>query len=174
MKAPGNSRCWISASDNGTERWPHSKRSVYRRFAITTYGQEVGRLRHIRHRLLSGEVLEHELQNADSFTAAGHRREQRSAAILVDHLDCLGGERPAVRRPDQGHALRSLLPLQTPFPAGVAQSDQRLPAEVGDQEADLAGIDRLRQRAGEHIGRATGGAAATAASNEFRFNDCRL
>jgi hypothetical protein len=35
----------------------------------------------------------------------------------------------------------------------VAQSDQRLPAEVGDQEADLAGIDRLRQRAGEHIGR---------------------
>jgi hypothetical protein len=35
----------------------------------------------------------------------------------------------------------------------VAQSDQRPPAEVGDQEADLAGIDRLRQRVGEHIDR---------------------
>ena len=29
VKAPGNSRCWISAAnDNGTERCPHSKRSV--------------------------------------------------------------------------------------------------------------------------------------------------
>jgi len=58
-----------------------------------------------------------------------------------------------VRRSDQWNALRSLLPLQAPFPAGVAQSNQRLPTEVGDQKADLASIDRLRQRAGEHIGR---------------------
>jgi hypothetical protein len=35
----------------------------------------------------------------------------------------------------------------------VAQSDQRLPAEVGDQEADLAGTDRFRQRGCEHIDR---------------------
>jgi hypothetical protein len=35
----------------------------------------------------------------------------------------------------------------------VAQSNQRLPTEVGDQEADLAGIDRFRQRGGEHIDR---------------------
>jgi hypothetical protein len=38
----------------------------------------------------------------------------------------------------------------------VAQADQRLPAEVSDQEADLAGIDRLGQRAGQHIGRRDG------------------
>jgi len=38
----------------------------------------------------------------------------------------------------------------------VAQADQRLPTEVGDQEAHLAGIDRLGQRAGEHIGRRDG------------------
>jgi hypothetical protein len=46
----------------------------------------------------------------------------------------------------------------------VAQSDQRAPTEVGDQEADLAGTDRLRQRAG---------AASTAASNAFKFNGDR-
>ena len=41
VKEPGNSRCWISAaSDNGTERCPHSKRSVYRRFAMTTYAKK--------------------------------------------------------------------------------------------------------------------------------------
>ena len=41
VKAPGNSRCWISAAnDNGTERCPHSKRSVYRRFAMTTYAKK--------------------------------------------------------------------------------------------------------------------------------------
>jgi hypothetical protein len=35
----------------------------------------------------------------------------------------------------------------------VAQSNQRPPAEIGDQEAHLAGTDRLRQRAGQHIDR---------------------
>ena len=37
VKEPGSRRCWISAaSDSGTERWPHSKRSVNRRLAMTT------------------------------------------------------------------------------------------------------------------------------------------
>jgi hypothetical protein len=35
----------------------------------------------------------------------------------------------------------------------VAQSNQRPPTEVGDQEADLEGTDRLGQRGGEHINR---------------------
>jgi hypothetical protein len=35
----------------------------------------------------------------------------------------------------------------------VAEPDQRLSTEVSDQEADLAGIDRLRQRGGENINR---------------------
>src|SRR5207248_3814323 len=88
-------------------------------------------------------------------TAAGHRREQASAANLRDHLDRLGGQRPPLRRPNQWDPLRSLLPLQPqwPRPARVAQSDQRAATEVGDQEADLAGTDGFRQRGGEHIDR---------------------
>src|SRR5207248_8376471 len=101
------------------------------------------RLSDIGHRLLSREVIQQELQHADRFTTAGHRREQPSAAILADHLDGLSSKRPPLWRPNQWHAFRSLLPLQAPFPAGVAESNQRLPAEVGDQEADLAGIVRL-------------------------------
>ena len=53
--------------------------------------QEVRRQSHIGHRLLNREVLQPQLQNTDRFTAAGHRREQASAAILDDHLDGLGG-----------------------------------------------------------------------------------
>src|SRR5437016_13913582 len=48
--------------------------------------QEVRRLSDIGHRLLSREVIKQKLQNADRFTAAGHRREQPSAAVLVAHL----------------------------------------------------------------------------------------
>jgi hypothetical protein len=36
----------------------------------------------------------------------------------------------------------------------VAQSDQRLPAEVGDQKADLARADRFSQRGGQDVDRA--------------------
>jgi hypothetical protein len=37
VNAPGGSRRWISAERvNGVVRWPHSNRSVWRRFAITT------------------------------------------------------------------------------------------------------------------------------------------
>jgi hypothetical protein len=46
-------------------------------------------------RLLDREVVQPQLQNADRLTPAGHRREHASAAILDDHLDGLGGERPA-------------------------------------------------------------------------------
>src|SRR6478609_4033753 len=51
--------------------------------------QEVRRLSDIGHRLFGRELIQQELENADRFTAAGHGREQPSAAILVDHLDSL-------------------------------------------------------------------------------------
>ena len=117
--------------------------------------QEVRRQSHVGHRLLNREVVQPQLQNTDRFTAAGHRREQPSASILDHHLDGLSGQRPPLRRPNQRHPLRSLLPLQPqcPLPARVAKSDQRPPTEVGDQETDLAGADRFRQRGGEHVDR---------------------
>jgi hypothetical protein len=35
----------------------------------------------------------------------------------------------------------------------MAQSNQRPPAEIGDQKADLPSADRFGQRSGEHIDR---------------------
>jgi hypothetical protein len=55
----------------------------------------------------------------------------------------------------------------------VAQPDQRPPTEVGDQEADLASADRSASAEASTSTTATGGAASTAASNEFKFKgDC--
>jgi hypothetical protein len=62
--------------------------------------QEVRRQSHIGHRLLTREVLQPQLQNTDRLAAAGHRREQASTAVLDDHLDRLGCQRPSVRRPN--------------------------------------------------------------------------
>jgi hypothetical protein len=55
-----------AANDSGTERCP------------------------IRHRLLSREILQPQLQDADRFATAGDRREQPSAVILDDQLDLRG------------------------------------------------------------------------------------
>jgi hypothetical protein len=115
--------------------------------------QEVCGQSHIGHRLLNREVLQSQLQHTDRLAAAGHGREHASAAILGNHLDRLGSEPPPVRRPNQGHPLRGLLPVQTPFSAGMAQANQRPPAEIGDKKADLAGADRFGQCPGEHIDR---------------------
>jgi hypothetical protein len=63
-------------------------------------------------------------------------------------LEKLGGlaVRDRACRPNQRHRLRSLRPLRTKcaLAARAAQSDQRLPTELGDQKARLAGSDRLR------------------------------
>src|SRR6476660_12827 len=46
-------------------------------------GQEVRRESDIGHRLLNREVLQPQLENTDRLTAAGHRREQSSAAAIL-------------------------------------------------------------------------------------------
>ena len=82
--------------------------------------------RDICHGLLRWEIVQPQLEDADRFAAAGHRREQASAVVLGDHLDGLTRQGPSVRRPEQWHTLGSLLALQ-PQDAGsarVAQSDQ--------------------------------------------------
>jgi len=64
----------------------------------------------------------------------------------------------AIVRPGRGRRLTAPRPLvggweQTPLSARMAQSNQRAPAEVGDQKADLARTDRLRKLGGEHVDR---------------------
>ena len=70
--------------------------------------------------LLDGEVVQPQLEDTDRFAPARHRREQAGAVALIDHLDGLSGQRPAVRRPDQRHPFRSLLSMHAPLPARVA------------------------------------------------------
>jgi hypothetical protein len=77
--------------------------------------QEMCRQSDVGHRLRSRQSLQRQLQDPDCFTAAGHRREQPRAPILDHHFNRLGGQRPAVRRPDERHPLRGL-----PSPANEA------------------------------------------------------
>jgi hypothetical protein len=84
----------LAANDSGTERCPPLERIGVAAVRNHHVGQEVRRQSDIRHRLLNWEVLEAQLQHADRLTAAGHRRKHASAAVLRDHLDGLGGQRP--------------------------------------------------------------------------------
>ena len=117
--------------------------------------EEVAGERDVCHRLLHWEIVQAQFEYANSFAAASHRREEASAAVLGDHLHGLSRQRHPVRRPEERYALRSLLPLQPQRARStrVAQSNQRAPTEVGNQEADLPSTDRLRQRCREHIDR---------------------
>jgi hypothetical protein len=127
--------------------------------------QEVRSQSDIGDRLLKGEVVQPQLQDADRLAAAGHRREQASTAILDDHLDRLGGQGPPVRRPSQWHAFRGFLPLQPqrPGPARAAQSDQRIPTEAAIRKLTSRAPIASAISAASTSTAATGGAASTAA-----------
>ena len=132
------------------------------------------RLSDIGHRLFSREVIQQELQNADRFTAARHRSEQPSASLLVDHLDDLGGKRAAVRRPDECHVLRGLLPLQAPFPPAWPRRISDCPLKSAIKKLTSRASIASASAPASTSAAATGGAASTAASNEFKFNGkCR-
>jgi hypothetical protein len=59
----------------------------------------------------------------------------------------LAGEHASVRTVGQRHTLRGLLAVRARgrVVAGVTQADERLPAEIGDQERDVGRAKRLRQ-----------------------------
>ena len=109
--ALGSRRCWISAaSERGTERCPHSKTSVNRRLAMTTYAKRVGGGRDLVQHVLVRRVVEDQFEHADGFAAVGHRREHAGPVHAVFDLDRLRGECAAVRASRQGHALGGLVP----------------------------------------------------------------
>ena len=95
----------------------------------------------------------------------------RVPSALVSTLDRLRRERAAVRASRQRHPLGGLPPLRARGgrAAGVAEPDERLAAEVGDEEGDLARAQRARPgaRRGRRR-RRTGGASSTAASSAPR------
>ena len=109
----------------------------------------------VRQRLLVGKLRKAQLQNADGLPAVGHRREQTDTVSIGLDLERLAGQRAAMRASHQGDALRRLAPLGSAGrrAAGVAQSNERLPAEVRDEKGNLRGAERVREALGEHIGR---------------------
>ena len=101
----------------------------------------------------SGALLEQELEHADGLPAVGHRREHAGAVVLRLDDDLLGGQRAPRGAPLQRHLVGGLLALRARgrITAGVAEPDERVPAEVRDQERDLVGVQFVREALPEHI-----------------------
>ena len=100
-------------------------------------------------------LAEQELEHADGFPAVGHRREHAGAVRAV--FDA----RPPARRararascPDQRHPLGGLVTLRARgcAAAGVAEPDERVAAEVGDEERHLARVQLARKPLAEDVG----------------------
>jgi hypothetical protein len=117
-------------------------------------GERMRSERDVSQRLRVGRGGEGELEHADGFAAVGDRRERADAVGVGFELDRLRGQCPAVRSSRQGHALGGFAALSARgrSAAGVPEPDQRLAAEVGDQEGDLARADGGPEALGEDVG----------------------
>jgi hypothetical protein len=106
-------------------------------------------------RLLVRRFRDAQLDHTDRLAATGDRREEPSPASFLDHLDGLGAQRPPVRRPGQGDPVCGLRPgaPRGRCRGGVSEPDQRVAAEVGDEEADVLGTRHVLQRLGDHVDR---------------------
>jgi hypothetical protein len=113
--------------------------------------ERVGRLGDVGDRLRVRDLGEAQLEHADRLAAAGHRRVEPGAATLLDDVDGLLLEGAPVRGARQGDALAGLAPLAPGRLLGtrVTEPDERVAAEVGDQEADCLGGQRLGQVLGD-------------------------
>jgi hypothetical protein len=77
VNAEGSSRRCISAGRvNGVLRWPHSKRSVWRRFAMITDPNRCA-VRVIRQDVDAGFGRERHLEQSQDLAAFSHRRQHR-------------------------------------------------------------------------------------------------
>ena len=102
-------------------------------------------------------------------TGANRRARRRRRRF---DLDRLAGERAPVRVPASGTRSAVSRPCvrAAELAAGVAEPDQRLTAEVGDEKGDRVGAERVREAASRTSAAATGGASSTAASSCARSN----
>jgi hypothetical protein len=113
------------------------------------------RQRNIPERLLVRRGGKAELQQPDRFPAIGHRCLQASSAVAIPtiDLDRLAGQRAALRSTDQRHALGGLAALSAcgRCAGAMVEPDQRLPAEVRDQEGDVKRTDGFPQALAEDL-----------------------
>jgi hypothetical protein len=99
-------------------------------------------------------VVEHQFEHADGLAAVGHRREHARPAGAVLLEDRLRGQRAPGQGSDQRHPLGGLVALgaRGRAAAGVAEPDQRMAAEVRDQERDLPRGQLARKPLAEDVG----------------------
>ena len=163
--APGSRRCWISAaSESGTERWPHSKRSVNRRLAMMTYARACAANATSASTCSSGAS-----SSSSSSTPMASPRlvtgaNTRVPSALVLRARPIGWPaRARASSPPTAPARRSRhLGARGRAAAGVAEPDERVAAEVRDEERDLAGSSSLARRSPRTSAAENGGASSTA------------
>ena len=110
--------------------------------------------RNIGHRPLVRFPGKAYLEHTDGFPAVGYGREHANSAGAVFDLDRLRDKRAAVRSSRQKHPLGGLPTLRPlgRLTAGVAEPDQRVAAEIRDEEGNLARTQCLHQALAEHVG----------------------
>ena len=173
VKEPGNSRCWISAAnDSGTDRCPHSKRSVYRRFAITTYAKKCAA------RATSVTVC-----STGKSSSPNSRTPTASPRLVTGANKRAPPFSTITSTPWAANARPCGVPTNgtrsaVSFPCNrIAPAPPEWPSRISDRPLKSA-IRKLTSRApiasasaaASTSTAATGGAASTAASNEFRFS----
>ena len=185
VKAAGSSRRWISAGRvNGVLRWPHSKRSVWRRFAIITKPSRCAVRAISATTSAAGSCRERHLEQPEDLAALGHRRQHRplvraeTAQVgLAGRQDpqLLGPQRLLDRAAVEGHQDRRLLVVppvadRVVMPGvrlrhdDVRQADERAAGQVGDEERHR---HRPRRRPSSRVTASTAstGEAASAVSS---------
>ena len=109
--------------------------------------------RHVGDHLVVGWLVEAELEHADGLPAVGHRREQARPVCVGFPFDCLGCKRAAVGAPHQRNSLGGFPPLSASGrgTTRVAEPDERMTAEVRDQERQLTRTERGGQTLAQDI-----------------------
>ena len=116
--------------------------------------QGVGRERDLGQHLLVRRLGEQKLEDADGLPAVGHRREHARPVRAGFEHERLGGERTPGSAVHQRHPLGGLVTLRARgcAAAGVAEPDERVAAEVRDEERHLPGVQLARKALAEDIG----------------------
>jgi hypothetical protein len=120
--------------------------------------ERVRRRRDVGERGLVRGARHAQLEDADGLAAARHRREQPRRFPLGHDLHRLRRQRAAVGAVLQRHAVAGLAaqPPRRRVVLGVAEPDQGVAAEVGDEEADVLGPDHRAEDRAHDVGRRDG------------------
>src|SRR3954454_3242103 len=93
-----------------------------------------------------GLTVEPQLQHAHGFATAGDRRIDPGGTFVGADSEPLLDERPPVWGAHHGNDLATFAPERSSAALDVAQPDERLSAEVGYEEADIARADGIGER----------------------------